>query len=158
MSEEQNNEWLSDSEIESYMKATQKENKEEETAIGSTESAPVLKEEVEVSRMEFQELTEERDGEKAPLTLLYDIPVEIRVVLASVRMSVSEINALHKGKVIPLNKLAGEAVEVIAGGELIAKGETVVMDDKFGVLIKEIIAPKERLDSIRTEIRKQKQA
>jgi flagellar motor switch protein FliN/FliY len=63
-------------------------------------------------------------------------------------MTLKEVLELRSGSVIELNKLAGEALEVMINDELIAKGEVVVIDENFGIRITEIVSPRERLEKI----------
>ncbi|QST03045.1 FliM/FliN family flagellar motor switch protein (plasmid) [Pontibacillus sp. ALD_SL1] len=108
---------------------------------------------VEVQEVEFQEFEETQErGDAASLELLYDLPVEIRVLFGSVELYIEEITNLKEKDVIPLDKLAGEPVDVLAGGVLIAKGKVVVNEEHFGVIISEVLPPKERLQRLRKKL------
>ncbi len=72
------------------------------------------------------------------IELLMDVALEVRVELGRSHMSIGEILALRTGSVIELDKLAGEPVDVSVNGTLIARGEVVVVDDKFAVKISEL--------------------
>jgi flagellar motor switch protein FliN/FliY len=72
---------------------------------------------------------------------LLDIPVEITVQLGRTRMLIKELLQLFQGSVIELEKLAGEPLEILANSRLIAKGEVVVVNEKFGVRLTDIISP-----------------
>ena len=80
------------------------------------------------------------DGAPSPIDLIADIPVRVTVELGKARKSVSEILALTSGAVIELDKMAGEPVDILVNGKLIAHGEVVVIDENFGVRITDIIA------------------
>lgn len=67
------------------------------------------------------------------------IPVEITVRLGKARLSYAELKALQLSSIIELEKLAGEPLEVFANGVLVAKGESVVVNEKFGVRITELV-------------------
>lgn len=78
------------------------------------------------------------------LDLIMRIPVEVKVVLGSATMPVSNLMKLGRGAVIPLDRKVGEPVDVIVSGRVVARGEVVVIDEagtRFGVSITEIIAP-----------------
>ncbi|MBQ6776499.1 MAG: flagellar motor switch protein FliN [Synergistaceae bacterium] len=81
-------------------------------------------------------------GEPSPIDLIADIPVRVTVELGKARKSVSEILALNSGAVIELDKMAGEPVDILVNGKLIAHGEVVVIDENFGVRITDIISGK----------------
>lgn len=73
------------------------------------------------------------------LSHLKDIGVELRVELGRATQSLAEVAGISEGTIIELDRLAGEPVDLLAAGELIAKGEVVVMDEKFGIRVTEII-------------------
>ena len=80
------------------------------------------------------------DGTEARnLDIVLDIPLEVSVELGRKRMSIREILDLGTGSIVELDKLAGEPVELLANGRLVARGEVVVIEDNFGVRITEII-------------------
>ena len=79
-------------------------------------------------------------GEPSPIDLIADIPVRVTVELGKARKSVSEILALNTGAVIELDKMAGEPVDILVNGKLIAHGEVVVIDENFGVRITDIVS------------------
>ena len=78
-------------------------------------------------------------GVPSPIDLIADIPVRVTVELGKARKSVSEILALTAGAVVELDKMAGEPVDILVNGKLIAHGEVVVIDENFGVRITDII-------------------
>ena len=80
--------------------------------------------------------------------LLMDVPLKLTVELGRTTKLVKEILALAPGSVVDLDKLAGEAVDILVNEKLIAKGEVVVIDENFGVRITEIINPEERLTAV----------
>jgi flagellar motor switch protein FliN/FliY len=83
------------------------------------------------------------------LQLLLDVPLEIKVELGRVQMSLKEVLDLHNGSMLQLDKLAGEPLDIYANGKLIARGEVVVIEENFGVRITEIVSLKERLRSLK---------
>lgn len=82
------------------------------------------------------------------LDLLLDIPLEISVELGRVKMLVKEVVELGTGSIVEIDKAAGEPVDVMVNGLLVARGEVVVIEDNFGVRITEILNPQERLQRL----------
>jgi flagellar motor switch protein FliN/FliY len=82
------------------------------------------------------------------LDFLLDIPLEVSVELGSTSMLVNDLLQLGQGSVIELNKLAGEPLEILVNHTLIARGEAVVINEKFGVRITDIISPTERVKQL----------
>jgi flagellar motor switch protein FliN/FliY len=83
------------------------------------------------------------------LALLLDVDLDISVELGRARMSIQELLGLGPGSVIELDKLAGEPLDILVNDRLIARGEAVVMNDKFGVRITDIVNPTERVARLR---------
>jgi len=90
-------------------------------------------------------------GEKQDrnLDLILDIPLKVTVELGRTRMVVSELLNLGQGSVVELNKLAGEPMEVLVNDKLVARGEAVVVNEKFGVRLTDIISPSERAEQLK---------
>ncbi|MCX7978857.1 MAG: flagellar motor switch protein FliN, partial [Bdellovibrionaceae bacterium] len=82
------------------------------------------------------------------LNLILDIPLRVTVELGRTKMPVSELLNLTQGSVIELNKLAGEPMEVLVNDKLIARGEAVVVNEKFGVRLTDIISTTERIEQL----------
>jgi flagellar motor switch protein FliN/FliY len=92
---------------------------------------------------------EEHTGEASPnLSLLLDIPLEITAELGRTRMIIHDLLQLGQGSVIELNKLAGEPLEILVNQKLIARGEVVVVNEKFGIRLTDIISPMERIKQL----------
>lgn len=83
------------------------------------------------------------------LNLIMDIPLKVTVELGRTKMPVSDLLNLTQGSVIELMKLAGEPMEVLVNDKLIARGEAVVVNEKFGVRLTDIISPSERIEQLR---------
>lgn len=83
------------------------------------------------------------------LQLILDIPLRVTVELGRTKMPVNELLNLGQGSVIELNKLAGEPMEVLVNDKLIARGEAVVVNEKFGVRLTDIISTKERVEQLK---------
>ncbi|MGC8971029.1 MAG: flagellar motor switch protein FliN [bacterium] len=113
-----------------------------ESKVISAEDAPS------VQSVTFQPLSSSQESvEKVSnLDLLKDVPIQISVELGRTKMLIKDLLALSSGSIIELDKLAGEPVDILVNGKLIAKGEVVVIDENFGVRIIEIISPEKRLE------------
>ncbi len=79
------------------------------------------------------------------LNLILDIPVKMTVELGRTKMTIKELLGLSQGSVVSLDGLAGEPLDILINGYLIAQGEVVVVSDKFGIRITDIITPSERM-------------
>lgn len=95
------------------------------------------------------EVKKERTGSDRNLQLILDIPLKLSVELGRTKMPVSELLNLTQGSVIELNKLAGEPMEVMVNDKLIARGEAVVVNEKFGVRLTDVISPAERVEQLK---------
>jgi flagellar motor switch protein FliN len=83
------------------------------------------------------------------LKLIMDIPLRVSVELGRTKMVVNDLLNLGQGSVIELNKLAGEPMEVLVNDKLVARGEAVVVNEKFGVRLTDIISPTERVEQLK---------
>lgn len=79
------------------------------------------------------------------IDLVLDIPVQVSVELGRTKISIRDILQLTQGSVIELDGLAGEPLNVLVNGCLVAQGEVVVVNDRFGIRLTDIIAPAERM-------------
>lgn len=83
-----------------------------------------------------------------PLDFILDIPLEISVELGRTKMVINDLLQLGQGSVIELTKLAGEPLEILVNNKLVARGEVVVVNEKFGVRVTDIVSPMERVKSL----------
>lgn len=89
------------------------------------------------------------DGRNAErFDMVMDIPVEISVEVGSRKMLLAEVVRLGPGAIVELGKASGEPLDVLANGHLIARGEAVVVGERYGVRIMDIVSPRDRLTSI----------
>ncbi|MGQ2872876.1 flagellar motor switch protein FliN, partial [Leptospira santarosai] len=79
------------------------------------------------------------------LNLLMDVQMSVTVELGRTKMYIKDILGLGEGSIIELDKLAGEPVDLLVNGKLIAKGEVVVIDENFGVRVTDIVSPIDRI-------------
>ncbi len=87
-------------------------------------------------------------GTPSNISLIMDVPLDITVELGKSRKTIKEILELHQGAIIQLDKLAGEPVDMLVNGKLIAKGEVVVIDESYGIRITAIISPMDRMNKL----------
>jgi flagellar motor switch protein FliN/FliY len=102
---------------------------------------------------EYKDLTAEAKAPKVEalrkdLDFILDIPLEVSAQLGSTKLLINELLQLGHGSVIELNKLAGEPLEILVNGKLVARGEAVVINEKFGVRLTDIISPIERVKQL----------
>jgi flagellar motor switch protein FliN len=98
---------------------------------------------------EHQEMKSLSPRKEAPdLDFILDIPLEVSVELGRAKMLISELLQLGQGSVVELTKLAGEPLEILVNQKLVARGEVVVINEKFGVRLTDIISPAERVKQL----------
>ncbi|MBM4779405.1 MAG: flagellar motor switch protein FliN [Archangiaceae bacterium] len=97
----------------------------------------------------MSEAAENEDVSTRRLDLLLDVPLDVTVELGRSRMSIQELLGLSPGSVIELDKIAGEPLDIVVNERLIARGEAVVVNDKFGIRITDIVSKTERIARLR---------
>lgn len=104
-----------------------------------------------VSSAAFDELTGEGGGSKSKVDLdvLMDIPVTLQLEIGRAKVSIRNLLAYTQGSVIEMDRLAGEPLDLLVNGTLIAHGEVVVINDKFGVRLTDVVSPQERIKKLR---------
>ncbi len=105
------------------------------------------------SEAQFKDMTDAAkrpaaDGAKRELDFILDIPLDVSAELGRTRLLINELLQLGQGSVVELNKLAGEPLEIYVNGKLVARGEAVVINEKFGVRLTDIISPMERVKQL----------
>ena len=83
------------------------------------------------------------------LDFILDIPLKVSVELGRAQVVIKDLLQLGQGSVLELDKLAGEPLEVLVNGKLVARGEVVVVNEKFGIRLTDIISPLERIETLR---------
>ena len=97
----------------------------------------------------FRPLDKGKEGGVArDLEMIMDIPVKLTVELGRTKLTIKQLLELTQGSVVELDGLAGEPMDILINGYLIAQGEVVVVDDKYGIRITEIITPSERVQKL----------
>ncbi len=119
-------------------------NEQGNTALPETANA------TEQDNYQFSALSEKsRPDQPTNLGFILDIPLEVSVELGRTQMLVNDLLKLGQGSVIELSKLAGETLEIMANQKLVARGEVVVINEKYGIRVTEIISPMERVEQLR---------
>lgn len=93
----------------------------------------------------FASSNKSKDTQVHDIDLILDIPVQLTVELGRTKIPIKHILQLAQGSVVELDGLAGEPMDVLVNGCLIAQGEVVVVNDKFGIRLTDIVTPSERL-------------
>jgi flagellar motor switch protein FliN/FliY len=121
------------------------ENEEEESQGGALD-----KTEDSIAETEFRSVKKNTNqSDKKNLDFLLDIPLQVTVELGRTKMQVNDLLQLGQGSVIDLNKLAGEPMEVLVNDKLMARGEVVVVNEKFGIRLTDIVSPTERVEYLK---------
>ncbi|MGE4556022.1 MAG: flagellar motor switch protein FliN [Desulfovibrionaceae bacterium] len=102
---------------------------------------------------DFRDMTQEAksprpDMSKRDLDFILDIPLEVTAELGRTKLLINDLLQLGQGSIVELNKLAGEPLEIYVNGKLVARGEAVVINEKFGIRLTDIISPIERVKQL----------
>lgn len=109
-------------------------------------------EEEAISQAPMQALTAEENGpsmEDVNLDVILDIPVNISMDVGSSKISIRNLLKLNQGSVVELDRLAGEPLDVLVNGTLIAHGEVVVVNEKYGIRLTDVISAAERIQKLK---------
>ncbi|MFT4554411.1 MAG: flagellar motor switch protein FliN/FliY [Chlamydiales bacterium] len=124
---------------------------EESVAAESPATAEVDDDPI-ISHAQFLQLEEDESVEDLPtenIERMYDVKVKLEVVLGKSTMTLSQILKLQNGSVVELNRLAGEPVDIMANGKLIARAEIVVIDNNFGIKIIDIAGTQQKFAAMK---------
>ena len=146
---------MEQNEIDSLMKGADSEKKGDENI-----SWDDVQQEMEESKKQpktavgaatFEELhkTERKNGAGIDIDFILDIPLTVTVELGRSKMLIGELLQLGQGSVVELAKFAGEPMDVFINQRLIAKGEVVVVNEKFGIRLTDIVSPAERVSKLK---------
>ena len=107
-------------------------------------------EQVDIKKAQFPDFDNGRSVAPLPqnMALIQDVPLQVTVQLGKTRMSIRDILELGEGSIVELDKLAGEPVDLLVNGKLVAKGEVVVIDENFGFRVKDIVSPADRINNL----------
>lgn len=96
----------------------------------------------------FKPLAGAASGAGTDIDLIMDVPVQLTVELGRTRLTIKNLLQLGQGSVVELDGLAGEPMDIFVNGYLIAQGEVVVVEDKYGIRLTDIITPSERINRL----------
>jgi flagellar motor switch protein FliN/FliY len=97
----------------------------------------------------FEELTDDSTGGAVNMDAILDVPVTISMEIGRTKINIRNLLQLNQGSVVELDRLAGEPMDVLVNGTLIAQGEVVVVNEKFGLRLTDIISPSERVKRLK---------
>jgi flagellar motor switch protein FliN len=101
-------------------------------------------------RVEFDALNEGTgEGADVSLDMILDVPVTLAMEVGRTRISIRNLLQLNQGSVVELDRAAGEPLDVFVNGTLVAHGEVVVINEKFGIRLTDVISPAERVRKLR---------
>ena len=116
-------------------------------------AAALAEQQDDVQPAPLEELTDDTtpisDDERRKLDTIMDIPVTISMEVGRTQISIRNLLQLNQGSVVELDRIAGESLDVMVNGTLIAHGEVVVVNDKFGIRLTDVISQTERLKKLR---------
>jgi flagellar motor switch protein FliN/FliY len=128
---------------------TEELSNEELDMVKALEMEKAMKEQKEVKTPQIDEFIPITEKPKLrDIDFILDIPLEMTVLIGRTKILVQELLQLTQGSVVALDKLAGEPMEVYVNGKLIGRGEVVVVNEKFGIRITDIISPQERVKQL----------
>ena len=105
-----------------------------------------------VQRQPMEALEDEAEAvgdENVNLDVILDIPVTLAMEIGRTKMSIRHLLQLNQGSVVELDRLAGEPLDVLVNGTLIAHGEVVVVNERFGIRLTDVISPQERVKKLK---------
>jgi len=101
-------------------------------------------------RVEFDQLSAPAaDGSDVNLDMILDVPVTLAMEVGRTRISIRNLLQLNQGSVVELDRSAGEPLDVFVNGTLVAHGEVVVINERFGIRLTDVISPAERVRKLR---------
>ncbi len=93
--------------------------------------------------------TSNKRPEQVDLSLLMDVPLQVTVELGRARMTIENLLKLSQGSVVELNQVIGEPLDILVNNKLMARGEAVVVKDKFAIRIVDVVSPERRIENLR---------
>ena len=152
MSEDENQEETGDD----WAAAMQEQSGSESGAEAEADWGDALKEQSETENLQSAQFNELEQNKEVPvkqdvstadlkLDVILDVPVNISMEIGRTKINIRNLLQLNQGSVIELDRFAGEPMDVLVNGTLIAHGEVVVVNDKFGIRLTDVISPSERV-------------
>jgi flagellar motor switch protein FliN/FliY len=122
-------------------------------SIASGESAPAPAKVSSGAKKNPAEFPELKEGEvksgSGDLDFIMDIPLEVTVELGRTTMPIFDLLQLGQGSIVELSKVAGDPLEILVNKKLIARGEVVVVNEKFGIRLTDVVSTKERIENLK---------
>ena len=120
---------------------------------GKTNNDSKAKQSSNYSSVEFPEFNEQKSeknshSDEVKLEVILDVPVTLSLEIGRTKINIRNLLQLNQGSVVELDRFAGEAMDVLVNGTLVAHGEVVVVNDKFGIRLTDIISPTERVKKL----------
>ena len=117
----------------------------------TTEPAPGDGDGDEFQQVEAKPLNESLSGDsgEVKLDVILDIPVTVAMEIGRTQLSIRNLLQLNQGSIVELDRLAGEPMDVLVNGTLVAHGEVVVVNEKFGIRLTDVISPADRIKNLR---------
>jgi flagellar motor switch protein FliN len=113
------------------------------------DSAPVVEPVAESVALDNLSSSSSSVGDDINLDVILDIPVTISMEIGNTKINIRNLLQLNQGSVVELDRMAGEPLDVVVNGTLIAHGEVVVVNEKFGIRLTDIISPAERVKKLK---------
>lgn len=160
MSEDENQEEIGDDWGDAMQEQAASETDDKSESEAEADWGDALNEQNEAENIEsaqFNELEQQTDTGNAPanisaedikLDVILDVPVTISMEIGRTKINIRNLLQLNQGSVIELDRFAGEPMDVLVNGTLIAHGEVVVVNDKFGIRLTDVITPSERVKKL----------
>lgn len=110
-----------------------------------------LNEQANASKADFEDIADSSASgkNKVDLDVLLDVPVTLQLEIGRAKVSIRNLLSYTQGSVIEMDRLAGEPLDLLVNGTLIAHGEVVVINDKFGVRLTDVVSPQERIRKLK---------
>ena len=117
---------------------------------GAADEVPATADD-EIEKVQATELDESDNFQQGDVKLdvVLDIPVTIAMEIGRTKISIRNLLQLNQGSVVELDRLAGEPMDVLVNGTLVAHGEVVVVNEKFGIRLTDVISPAERIKNLK---------
>ncbi len=124
---------------------------EEQDGAESAETAESAGDGNDFQQVEAKQLHETAGGDSGDVKLdvILDIPVTIAMEIGRTQLSIRNLLQLNQGSIVELDRLAGEPMDVLVNGTLVAHGEVVVVNEKFGIRLTDVISPADRIKNLR---------
>lgn len=145
MSDEENDNVDQDSMADEWAAAMEEQDVAEEAADAGVDAEAMELDEFDA----VAQPSRSNEGTQPDLDVILDIPVSISMEVGSTAITIRNLLQLNQGSVIELDRLAGEPLDVLVNGTLIAHGEVVVVNEKFGIRMTDVISPSERIKRLR---------